>query len=79
MKEDKKNPQGNLYDRIFKENAETLFIPLIEQELGIKIISYKPLQEKMTKTIEREMDFFYQVVTAKKQKDSLTHRVPNSK
>ncbi len=55
--------KGNLYDRIFKENAESLFIPLIEQELGIKIITYKPLLEKITKTIEREMDFFYHVVT----------------
>ncbi|MEZ4885958.1 MAG: hypothetical protein R3E32_14585 [Chitinophagales bacterium] len=59
----KRQDTGNLYDRIFKENAKALFIPLIEQELGIKIISYKPLQEKITKTIEREMDFFYQVVT----------------
>ncbi|MEZ4888547.1 MAG: hypothetical protein R3E32_27735 [Chitinophagales bacterium] len=68
MKQEKNNPSGNLYDRIFKENAEALFIPLIEQELDIKIISYKPLQEKMTKTIEREMDFFYQVVTDENKK-----------
>ncbi|MGB0929888.1 MAG: hypothetical protein ACPGVB_03880 [Chitinophagales bacterium] len=67
MKQEKNKSQGNLYDRIFKENAEALFIPLIEQELGIKVISYKPLQEKMTKTIEREMDFFYQVLTSEKK------------
>ena len=46
-----------------RKNAESLFITLVEQELGFKIKSYKPLQEKITKTIEREMDFFYQVFT----------------
>jgi len=57
-----KNP-GNVYDRIFKENAESLFITLIEQELNFKIKSYEPLPEKITKTIEREMDFVYRITT----------------
>ena len=60
--------KGNLYDRIFKENAEAIFIPLIELELDIKIKSFKALPDKMTKTIEREMDFFYQVVTTEDEK-----------
>jgi len=51
--------ERNFYDRIFKENAEHIFIPLIQQELGMKINSYKVLPEKITKTIEREMDFCY--------------------
>ena len=38
MKRNNKNKRpGNVYDRIFKENAESLFITLIEQELNFKI------------------------------------------
>ncbi len=65
---EKNQKQGNLYDRIFKENSEALFIPLIEQELGLKIKSYKPLPDKLTKTVEREMDFFYQILTEEDEK-----------
>lgn len=53
--------EGNLYDKIFKENAESIFLPLIEQSMGIKISSYKILKEKLQTTIEREMDFFYEI------------------
>jgi predicted transposase YdaD len=63
-KKTKKLPvEGNLYDKIFKENAEDIFIPLVEERLGIKIKSFRPLREKMQTTIEREMDFFYEVET----------------
>ena len=55
--------EGNLYDKIFKENAEEIFIPLVEQRLGIKIKHFKQYKEKMQTTIEREMDFFYKVET----------------
>ncbi len=51
--------KGNTYDRMFKENAEHIFIPLIEQELGLGIKKYRALPEKMSKTIERELDFLY--------------------
>ena len=57
------NLEGNLYDKILKENAEQLFLPLVEQKLGIKIKNFHPLQEKLQTTIEREMDFFYEVTT----------------
>jgi predicted transposase/invertase (TIGR01784 family) len=53
--------EGNLYDKIFKENAESIFLPLIEQSMGIKISSYKILKDKLQTTIEREMDFFYEI------------------
>ena len=36
---------------------------LVEERLGIKIKSFRPLKEKMQRTIEREMDFFYEVIT----------------
>ena len=55
--------EGNLYDKILKENAEQLFLPLVEERLNIKIKSFQPLQEKLQTTIEREMDFFYEVTT----------------
>ena len=53
--------EGNLYDKIFKENTESIFLPLIEQSMGIKISSYKILKDKLQTTIEREMDFFYEI------------------
>ncbi len=71
-KKKKSNQDGNIYDRIFKENAQYIFIPLIEMELGMKILSYQPLQEKMTKTLEREVDFLYKV-EIENQKESLLH------
>ena len=55
--------EGNLYDKIFKENAEAIFLPLIESRLGVKIKSFKPYKTKLQTTLEREMDFFYEVET----------------
>lgn len=63
MPKKKTHKEGNLYDKIFKENAEQLFLPLVEERLNIKIKTFLPLQEKMQTTIEREMDFFYEVTT----------------
>jgi hypothetical protein len=36
--------EGNLYDKIFKENAERIFLPLIEEALGIRIAKFLPLR-----------------------------------
>jgi len=55
---------GNVYDKIFRENAEHFFIPLIEKVLQIKIISYKALTVKFPKTSEREVDFLYEITQA---------------
>lgn len=55
--------KGNIYDKIFKENARQIFMPLIERQLGIKIVSYEALPEKIQKTNERESDFLYKVST----------------
>ena len=62
-----KNEKGKRYDHIFRENASEIFLPLVELELKIKIISYEPLQEKITRTLEREMDFLYKVKTDQNQ------------
>lgn len=59
----KQRYEGNLYDKIFKENAEHIFMPLVEKQLGTKIKRFTPLKEKMQTTLEREMDFFYEVET----------------
>ncbi len=53
----------NIYDRIFKENAETIFIPLIEQRLKLQIKAFRPLKDQFLSTIEREVDFLYEVDT----------------
>jgi hypothetical protein len=60
--------EGNLYDKILKENAEEVFLPLVEERLGIKIKSFRPLKEKIQTTLEREMDFFYIIVTQEGKK-----------
>jgi hypothetical protein len=60
--------EGNLYDKIFKEDAEEIFLPLIEMKLGVKIKSFKPFKAKMQTTLEREMDFFYEVETIEDKK-----------
>ena len=36
---DKKPEKGNVYDKIFKENAELIFMPLITKRLKIEIQS----------------------------------------
>lgn len=38
-KGEKKEDAGNIYDRIFRENARTIFIPLIQFQLNIDIIN----------------------------------------
>jgi predicted transposase YdaD len=60
---DNKPEKGNVYDKIFKENAELIFMPLIAQRLDIQIQSFKRLPHKMQTTIEKELDFFYEILT----------------
>lgn len=72
-KEEENNKEtGNLFDRIFRENAQDLFIPFVEMQLGLKIKSYKALQEKITKTLEREVDFLCKIIT-ESNKEQLLH------
>ncbi|MEL7123222.1 MAG: hypothetical protein AAFO07_27485 [Bacteroidota bacterium] len=68
MKGDEQTKRGNVFDRIFKENAEAIFLPLINQVLNLTITSYQPLREKLVKTLEREVDFLYEVVTENQRK-----------
>ena len=38
----KNSASGNRYDRIFRENASAIFMPLVERELKFKIIQDMP-------------------------------------
>ncbi|MEM9888417.1 MAG: hypothetical protein AAF849_21160 [Bacteroidota bacterium] len=67
----KSKKEGNIYDRIFKENAEGLFLPLVEQELGLKIKSIQAIPNKFARTLERETDFLYQIITEEEEKGIL--------
>lgn len=60
--------EGNQYDKILKENAEAIFLPLVEKRLGVKIKSFRPMKDKVQTTLEREMDFFYEVETNEGEK-----------
>jgi hypothetical protein len=53
--------EGNAFDKILKEIIEKVFKPLVQQRLGVKIKKSTPLKEKMQTTVEREMDFFYEI------------------
>ncbi len=63
---------GNIYDRIFRENAPAIFIPLIELQLNIEILKYESLEFKMSKNLEREVDFLYKIYD-KQGKQSILH------
>jgi len=56
--------QVNIYDRIFRENAAHIFLPLVEKILNLTIVSYKTLQVKFPQTTESEVDFLYEIVDA---------------
>ncbi len=71
-KSERPKKSGNIYDRIFRENASSIFIPLIELQLGIDIVKYEPLELKLAKTMEREVDFLYKIYDHQ-GKSSLLH------
>jgi hypothetical protein len=54
--------EGNLFDKILKEHLDDIFIPLTELEFGSKIKSKKILKHKLQTTLEREVDYLYEVV-----------------
>ena len=55
--------EANAYDKIFKENMQSLFLSIAEKKLGIRIQSAQQLKEKRQTTLEREMDFVYLITT----------------
>jgi hypothetical protein len=56
MKKKNTSKQGNLYDKIVKENLDEVFIPFIIKKLGIDVVVEEILPDKLFTTEEREMD-----------------------
>ena len=50
------------YDRIFKENIEAVFLPLLEKLLSLPIKNTFEIKDKLQTTIEREPDFLKRVI-----------------
>jgi hypothetical protein len=59
----KRAGEGQLYDKIMRENLQELFLPLIEEELKFKVKNIQPLPDKQPTTIIRETDAFLLVET----------------
>jgi len=57
--------EGNKYDKILKENFESVLRPLFERYLGIQIIEFEKLDPKLQTTVETETDFMRIVGTEK--------------
>lgn len=53
---------ANNYDRIFKENIESLLLPLLKKLLGLNPQKMSPIDAKMQVTQEAEMDHIRRVV-----------------
>lgn len=56
------------YDKILKENIASVFLPLSEKYLGIRIIKSEELKDKIQTTIEKEPDFIRIVETDQGEK-----------
>lgn len=61
--EKKNEPLSNDYDKILKENIASVFLPLTEKYLGIRIVNSEELKDKLQTTIEKETDFIRIVET----------------
>lgn len=60
---------ANNYDRIFKENIESLLLPLLNKLLGLKPPKLAPIEAKMQVTQEAEMDHIRRVVHDNPEQD----------
>lgn len=54
---------ANDYDKILKENIASVFLPLSEKYLGIRIVRSEELKDKIQTTVEKEPDFIRIVET----------------
>jgi len=68
---DKNTKQHKDFDRIFRENAVQVFLPLIEMQLGFKIKSFKALPTTLPKTSDRDVDALYQIENEEGKKEIL--------
>jgi len=58
----------NTYDKILKENLEATLLPLMEELLNIRVITFEKLTHKLQVTLEREPDFIRIVETELKER-----------
>ncbi len=64
--------KDKIFDRIFKENAPSIFMPIIERRYGIDVTSYEILDTELPRTIGRRVDFFCKI-TRKDGTEELLH------
>jgi hypothetical protein len=66
MKKKNITKQGNIYDKVVKENLDEVFIPFVIKNLGIDIakVSIEILPDKLFTTEEREMDLLIKLTDA---------------
>ena len=63
----KREGEGQLYDKIMRENLQQLFLPLVIEELNFKLKSFQPLPDKQPTTVIRETDAFLLIETYSKE------------
>jgi len=68
---DKNTKQHKDFDRIFRENAVQVFLPLIEMQLGFSVKSYKDLPAELPKTSDRDVDALYEIIHEDGRKELL--------
>lgn len=49
-KQTNRKSEGNIYDKIFRENLLEIFMPLVAKHLKVKIKSVQPLPDKPLKS-----------------------------
>ena len=59
------------FDRIFRENAVQVFLPLIEMQLGFKIKSFRNLPAELPKTSDRDVDALHEIINENGEKGIL--------
>ena len=65
------NKQHKDFDRIFRENAVQVFLPLIEMQLGFTIKSFRDLPAELPKTSDRDVDALYEIENEDGEKEIL--------
>ncbi len=67
MKKKSTSKQGNIFDKVVKENLDEVFIPFVISHLGIDIatVSIETLPDKLFTTEEREMDLLLKLTDNK--------------
>jgi len=63
MKKKQSRKEANKYDKILKENIESLLMPLLGKYLNIHIVEFEQLDPKLQTTVERETDLIRIVTT----------------